>query len=486
MKLSMWHILQELEDFQPEYSIADGKPHIMNLYLLSRRDDGPRQSQYVYLELPGVHAPAEMGSQTAFTVSLTNGQDVITLRDIPDTSVIVNRLMVLFTSFNNWENRLRRAAELNDLQEIIDVATEKLNNPILLFDMESKVLAMSAQYLDDDSDSFWNACKQSRVVPVGFSAQALALENGMFTNWTRKPTVFTLKDGRKTIGNFINIGNNIVAGFALHEADSVIRPGDLYLVQQVQAFLRTSLQPRAEGNIQRTLIHSLQDILSGVKYEDHMYNMFHLPCEGPWRLVIIDNPYRQSGNDMLSKLQLPRLRGLMPNCVSMEFDTYIVVITPVNEIDALLGVIGANGDQPHFTVCLSLPFDHLRMLYTRYVQAAFTLDQYRGQVGVYHNEDTMLKYLFSVKFIREQDPIHPLLDMLKAHDAQKNSDLYETLFQYLINERSIQKGANAMHVHKNTYSYRLERIRELADIDLDDPDTRLYLMISYLVDMNNA
>jgi DNA-binding PucR family transcriptional regulator len=34
-------------------------------------------------------------------------------------------------------------------------------------------------------------------------------------------------------------------------------------------------------------------------------------------------------------------------------------------------------------------------------------------------------------------------------------------------------AAERLHVHRNTFRYRLRRIEELAGIDLDDPDERL-------------
>lgn len=94
----------------------------------------------------------------------------------------------------------------------------------------------------------------------------------------------------------------------------------------------------------------------------------------------------------------------------------------------------------------------------------------------------MPQYLMSLSAVRSEQFEHPLLKRLRECDARKNSDLYETLFQYLIHDRSLQHGARAMHVHKNTFAYRLDRIREMGGADLESPMDRLYLMMSYIAD----
>lgn len=482
MKLSMWHILQDLEDFQPEYNITDGTPRILGLHLHTRWDDRTHQGQYAYLELIGAASPLPSDDNARFTMQISNGPDTITVRELSDSSVLVNRLMALLANYNDWENRLRRAAGRCDLQEIVDIGTEKLNNPILLFDMQSNVLAMSAMFLDDDRNAFWNSCRDTRRVPIGYSAQSMTLESGEFASWTREPTLFTMPKGKKSIGNFICVEGEMMAGFALHEADNAIRPGDVYLVRLVEEMLAASMQSSGKSGAQHTLIQSVQDMLSGVQYEEHVYNVFKLPGQAPWRLVVIDNPYHKKGDMMYRQLLLPRLRSLLPRCLSMEYDNYVAVIAPLDDIDTLIEVINGGSEKPWFSICLSLPFDSLRYLHTRYQQTAFIVGKCGGTPGIYFGEDYALNYLALVGFDRTQGLIHPLLGTLKALDAQKNSDLYESLFQYLINERSVQKGAAALHVHKNTFSYRLDRIRELSNINLDDPMIRVYLLTSYVMD----
>ncbi|HIX58946.1 MAG TPA: helix-turn-helix domain-containing protein, partial [Candidatus Blautia gallistercoris] len=80
---------------------------------------------------------------------------------------------------------------------------------------------------------------------------------------------------------------------------------------------------------------------------------------------------------------------------------------------------------------------------------------------------------------------HPALRLLRQYDEKHGSGLYDTLFQYLFQDRSIQKGAEALHIHRNSFLYRIHRIKELTQIDLEDPSARFYLMLSFLLERSS-
>jgi hypothetical protein len=52
-------------------------------------------------------------------------------------------------------------------------------------------------------------------------------------------------------------------------------------------------------------------------------------------------------------------------------------------------------------------------------------------------------------------------------------ELLRTLTEYLRARGSVAQAARTLHVHRHTLDYRLEQIRQVAALDLDDPMTRL-------------
>jgi PucR family transcriptional regulator, purine catabolism regulatory protein len=70
------------------------------------------------------------------------------------------------------------------------------------------------------------------------------------------------------------------------------------------------------------------------------------------------------------------------------------------------------------------------------------------------------------------------LGPLVEHDKRKQSDLVRTLNGFFTANGNLAKAAQDLDVHRNTLVYRLERISELTDLDLNDADNRLILHLA--------
>ncbi len=70
------------------------------------------------------------------------------------------------------------------------------------------------------------------------------------------------------------------------------------------------------------------------------------------------------------------------------------------------------------------------------------------------------------------------LGKLVEHDKQKNGDLIRTLNGFFKANGNLAQAATDLDVHRNTLVYRLQRIAELTEMNLDDPDNRLILHLA--------
>lgn len=62
--------------------------------------------------------------------------------------------------------------------------------------------------------------------------------------------------------------------------------------------------------------------------------------------------------------------------------------------------------------------------------------------------------------------------MLQDYDERHQGPLIETLRAWLDSFGDVATAAAAIHVHPNTFRYRLRRVAEVSGMDLDDPDVR--------------
>ena len=74
-----------------------------------------------------------------------------------------------------------------------------------------------------------------------------------------------------------------------------------------------------------------------------------------------------------------------------------------------------------------------------------------------------------------------IIGAIAEHDAQAGTDNYEFLHSYLTLERRTSTVADALHMHRNNVNYRIGRIEELYDIDLDDAALRVDLLVAYRI-----
>lgn len=478
MKISMWMLAEKLEQYQPECDIKDGTACITGVRFDTNREEDTRQPDFVYLD---VHKNNPGTGSRAGTTSVINGRDKILLHS-QDVNEILNDLLAAFDFYNSWEKALWEASAHKSFQQIIDLGDSVLENPMMLADMDGNVLAMSSAFVMEDINDYWIESRVSGRIPTAVLGSPLRKQDGTLASWSDQPEIYMMPGGTKTIGTYLRTNGELIAGFGLWEHKRPILPSDIELVQVLYDVLISTIDAQKRSTSTRSSASIIADLIAGIEIEADLLEKLELNCKHPWRLLVIDTPYR---SDVAYKRNLfQRLHSLPMACIPLIYEDYVVVLVSQENADEIINSVLGHKDKQYYQAGLSLPFGDLRNVPTRYKQVLYAIKQSGGKPGVYYGEDYALPYLISLfsEQNKIQSLIHPDLELLKQHDAEKNSELYETLYQYLIHERSILLGSKAMHIHKNSFMYRLQRIRALIEADLEDPLMREYLILSYLLD----
>ncbi|OXM75244.1 MULTISPECIES: PucR family transcriptional regulator [Amycolatopsis] len=77
-----------------------------------------------------------------------------------------------------------------------------------------------------------------------------------------------------------------------------------------------------------------------------------------------------------------------------------------------------------------------------------------------------------------RDISRTLLAPLDRLDPERCATAVRTLAAYLDHHGSLLHAAEALHLHRNSLSYRIQRILAMLDVDLDDPDQWMMLQLA--------
>lgn len=100
--------------------------------------------------------------------------------------------------------------------------------------------------------------------------------------------------------------------------------------------------------------------------------------------------------------------------------------------------------------------------------------------GQVHCFDDMGVYRMLYQFAADRSPgafLCDALSRLMAYDQQADKELVKTLGAFLDCNGNLTETSERLFIHRNTLKYRLERIRDITQVDLDTAETRLMLHI---------
>jgi purine catabolism regulator len=97
---------------------------------------------------------------------------------------------------------------------------------------------------------------------------------------------------------------------------------------------------------------------------------------------------------------------------------------------------------------------------------------YFGDLGLYQLLTALGGNPEAARFFRKT--VRPLLD----HDENRNAELVETLEAFFACHGNLSQTAARLHIHRNTLTYRLERVSTITRLDLDDADARFSLQLA--------
>ncbi|MEA4870540.1 MAG: helix-turn-helix domain-containing protein [Christensenella sp.] len=402
--------------------------------------------------------------------------DVCILPENEHRANVLNFVQRLFDRLDDWTLQLRQIAKTGaDVKELLQRAASMLQNPVLLFDEHDHVIEHTEALSEDQIVTIANRFCRSEGLPM--------TESGSFH--------ISGGEGEDALAVSIPVGGArflllcVAQERAFYGSDEYVfesLSGNVRMMLSEQKFHTQSQLRRRENAM---LEQALRALLEGIPIEADAIKTLEA-CG--WHanddsIVLAVEP---DGVDLRAQRIGAVCELLEKNfskcCAFPALPIIIAVIRPnTEELAQLRGRLGdlSKSNQLRFGVCEEA--NGLLLLPQRLSLARRALKRAPALGGVAFFLDTADEYLMdcvTAEFPMELVCLRSVLAMA-AYDREHETRYLETAEQYIRNHFNAVKTANALFIHRSTFLYRLERMKEQFSLDLDGEDqSLLHLLLS--------
>lgn len=389
---------------------------------------------------------------------------------------VLNFVQRLFDRLDDWTQQLRQIAKTGaDVEELLQRAASMLQNPILLLDEYDHVIVHTESLHEDQAFTIATQFCGSGVLPT--------VEGGLLH--------ISGGEGADTLAVSIPVG---VARFLLLcvANERPLYGSDEYVFEALSGYVRLMLSEQkyhTQSQLRRQenaiLEQALRALLDGASVESNAIETLEA-CGWHAKDDYIVLAIEPDGVDLRAQ-RVGAICELLEKsfsicCAFPALPVIIAVIQPNAEERKIfrdrLGDLSKSG-QLRFGVCeeaRGFSFLPQRLsLAKRALKNAPSLDNvaFFSEIA-----DEYLMKCATTEMPVELVCLRSVIAMAN-YDHEHETRYLETAEQYIKNHFNAVKTANALFIHRSTFLYRLERMKEQFGLDLDgDGDSLMHLLLS--------
>lgn len=421
---------------------------------------------------------------------------VILMRDPVNMLEIFTDMQKVFDLYAGWNWDLQTAVEKsNPLDSMLEASIPVFRNPVFIHDTNFFVLS--------DPHHIPTMSKWEKDPRTGRDMVSVSTINDFRTDMeylnglkAREPVMFSANQtGYRILFRNLWVNNHYMGRILIDEVENVIQPGDYYaldfLGDVVGKYVREkkivwlSMGNDVDEFFADFLSEKLVDDRQAMTYlqylewkrDDSYYCM---------RLVTDQKEFNLLSADAI----LGQIDTALPESVSLYYDNSITVIinltTTGGTIADVISRLAIIIRESLLKVGVSSEIQDFFMIPKAYQQCRIALDYGNlssSMYWYYYFDSYVLDYIYDCA--GREMPVELLnssaLRKLKTYDAENNTEFYHTLMVYLKYERNVLRTSKELFIHRSTLSYRLDRIKKLINVDLDNPTERLKLLLSFYI-----
>lgn len=362
------------------------------------------------------------------------------------------------------------------LQHLIDKAREIIDHPMVIHDMGYKILASSydaQEIVHFKEDSNGNKYINEETVETIRSRNITeTVRKKGYPEYIKKP-----EPTKGTVLSLIKADGIEIAQFAVYEADRKFEDIHYKLIDKISQLLAVELQKHNAFNVEKRLIpnYVFIDLLEGKSMDDTIIekklHYLDFVKEQDFYIMIISDKTDKPLDTKISSV-VPILQDFIPlsNCFIYKSDIVAIITEKLNQ---KLTAINFNDflENNNLKAGVSLKFSKLSKSKHYYSQAVESLKIAKRLSIASANFKEASFYILSDLITSKYDFVdfcHPAVLKLLEFDKENKTNLLSTLQYYLENMSSPNEAARKLYIHRNTLFYRINKIKELTEIQLKD------------------
>lgn len=402
---------------------------------------------------------------------------------------LFNRISQLFYELRTqFEQLIEAIIQKKGLQQVVEIISKICGNPVYLVDSSFKVLGIHGPKTMPEMSANWRRLLNDGYLPYNIvmnlieSNELQSMESGrcadlIVSKFFYTPFInYNMRYKGKLQGHFFVVGML-----------KKITPGDVELTNLAGPYILDAIRsdPHFQTTRGRYYEHFIIDMLEGKPMQlAHIKNQvsaLKLDLNDGYTVVKINpNLYDELQNEQISR-QFEQING----CKPVFYKNAIVAVFPKlqRQQSSLINKLKTLSKSINGTIGISDEIPGFANLHRLYIQAAtaITLGQHLDlSTTIYRYQDVMRYHPF-LGFDKKDElavMCHPGMLILKTYDAEHDTKFVQTLETYLKYERHSLPTAAALHIHRNTLSYRLDKIDQLFSFNLDDAFERERILLT--------
>lgn len=505
LNISLDTILSEL-NMQNAHIVSSNsfsirQPQLSAAALWSKDEPVSRDLCYV---LPAKDVRDEFSIPPKTTVVIVGAADEAVLRASGVDALVID-VPVKRTTFNIWFNRINRIfqeyqqwsqsmsellARSPSLQDLSALGESFFGNPVLILDRNFCLLSK----YDPSLKIAWSFHKQTqeRMLPEEMIA-IIKAQSGHESHAEGSHTFFISDDYLTYNMQFLHMSRgNAIFTLAVPEVRAPLRKLSLsalsYFAECVLVVLcQTSFH---YGHSQR-FEEFVKKLLSNEQIEQAVINqqlltMRWLNADNCICLVFEINRWDRANSVYHSTCM--NIESTFSESFAFVYNDRIVTLINLDKAqvtrDAMIQKIILFLREHLLHVGISYTFFDFSTVISYYKEAEAALEMgrlYAPDLWYYRFEDYVLPYFmhYGTTQINGRHLCHPGLVQLWLYDNRNETELLTTLREYLTTGLNATATAKHLYIHRNTLYQRLDKINQIIGADLNDPDTRLFMLMSY-------